>query len=85
MSYQPPMPRLPAGPLLHALEEAASRHRRGLSGALGIGRGDPAWKVWCRMRAEGTVTVRMADRLATRIGVHPAELWGQSWWNASCR
>lgn len=28
-----------------------------------------------------TITVGDADRMAIRMGMHPAEIWGDHWWN----
>lgn len=35
---------------------------------------------WLRFVHHGTLTVDQADRLATRIGLHPCEVWGDLWW-----
>ena len=32
---------------------------------------------------EGGFTLAMADRIADSMGYHPAEIWGQAWWQAS--
>lgn len=29
----------------------------------------------------GTVTLYTADRMACAIGMHPAEIWGDAWWD----
>lgn len=35
-----------------------------------------------RWRAEGTVTLDEADRIACARGLHPANLWGSAWYQA---
>lgn len=33
-------------------------------------------------RQKGFVTMRLADEWATRLGFHPAMIWGDDWWDA---
>jgi hypothetical protein len=35
---------------------------------------------WAR---QGAVTLWTADRLATRLGLHPSEVWGTAWGEAA--
>lgn len=36
-----------------------------------------------RWRAGAGVDRRTADEVAVRLGLHPAEVWGDEWWAAS--
>lgn len=65
-----PVPRLDPGPLV----EACGGNLRNTARRLEV---DPA--VLCR-----PIPVDRADRYATRLGFHPAEVWGTAWW-AACR
>lgn len=31
----------------------------------------------------GTLTLAMADRFAVGLGFHPAEVWGDAWWEVA--
>ena len=53
-----------------ALVEHAGGTLRGVARRLGV---DPA--LLCR-----PLSVDQADRYAVRLGLHPAEVWGASWW-----
>lgn len=35
----------------------------------------------CRWMARGLLTVEEADVVCTRAGLHPGEVWGDSWWH----
>jgi len=37
----------------------------------------------CRKQVHGEVTIVIADKLATAMGVHPSAIWGAEWWAAS--
>lgn len=37
----------------------------------------------CRWRSGSGVDRRIADAVAVRVGLHPAEVWGDDWWAAS--
>lgn len=37
-------------------------------------------RYWDAM-VSGTVTLYTADRMACAIGMHPAEIWGDAWWD----
>ena len=37
----------------------------------------------CRKQIHGEVTIIIADKLATAMGVHPSSIWGAEWWTAS--
>jgi hypothetical protein len=67
--------RLPAGPLLAAVDQAA--HRRGTTprGLL-----DPTgYQAYARARRAGTVTLHQAEATCDRLGCHPYELYGATY------
>ena len=61
-------PRLPVGPLL---EQGWTR--RGIERALGTQSSVD----------HDHITIHKADRIACAMGLHPAQLWGADWWQAS--
>jgi excisionase family DNA binding protein len=62
--------RLPAAPLLNAIDGA------GGGAACGVRPGSAEQKALERARADGTLTIRAADRLAVRLlGITPWEMW----------
>jgi hypothetical protein len=70
-----PAPRLPAGPLLEAVE--AERQARGV-GVRALLKG---WELRAHLlaKAEGSVTAYMAARLCQVIGRHPEEVYGDAY------
>lgn len=38
-----------------------------------------------KLRSRGSVNAWTADRYATRLGLHPAEVWGNDWWSVPDR
>lgn len=73
VSHLHPLHRLPAGPLLEALEARApwgSRARQ-LGGA---GR-----RAYWRARTEGTLTIKAAAQLAAVLELEPAAVYGPAW------
>jgi hypothetical protein len=67
--------RLPAAPLLAAVEQAA--RGRGVSpGAL---LGNSGYHAYARARQRGTVTLRQAEGLCDLLGCHPYELYGAAY------
>jgi hypothetical protein len=67
--------RLPAAPLLVAVEQAA--RGRGVSpGAL---LGNTGYHAYARARQRGTVTLRQAEGLCDLLGCHPYELYGAAY------
>lgn len=70
-------PRVPAGPLLRAIE------LRGGAARCGVRPNSPEEKALERARADGTLTVWAADRLAVRLlGLTAWELWGEEYLTA---
>lgn len=37
---------------------------------------------WHRSKSQGWITFWAADTLACALGYHPAEVWGDDWWEA---
>jgi hypothetical protein len=67
--------RLPAGPLLAAVDQAA--HGRGGSPERLLGNaGNAAYR---RVRRAGTASLRQVEDLCDRLGCHPFELYGQAY------
>jgi hypothetical protein len=82
------MPALPSGPIVAliarcggprlAAEEYGTRH------ALTPARMEALDRAFYRAQQLGRLTVYAADELAVRLlGLHPAEVWGESWWEAA--
>jgi hypothetical protein len=67
--------RLPAGPLLAAVDHAA--HGRETTVVRLLGR--TGQKAYYRVRQAGTVTLRQVEDLCDRLGCHPFELYGQAY------
>lgn len=53
----------------------ASRQTEDLGMALGAATADAARQRWSRVNRAGGMTMTEADRFATRLGYHPANLW----------
>lgn len=72
----PILPKLPAAPLLELIE---------LRGGIFECSPTPAdRRVFNRARASGAITVWNADRVShSLLGLHPAEVWDDDWWNIS--
>jgi hypothetical protein len=68
--------RLPAGPLLEAVDAHCAARGVGRARALGV----PARKCCWRAQTEGTVSPRVARRLCNLIGQDPHEVYGAAWW-----
>jgi hypothetical protein len=34
-----------------------------------------------RLRAQGNVDAKLAERLAENLGMHPVSIWGFAWWS----
>jgi hypothetical protein len=71
---QPKQPRLPIQPLLDVLA------RRGVSPwsqeAVAYNGG-----AWGKAMRDGVVPIFTADKLAVRLGLHPAQVWGQAFYD----
>ncbi len=67
--------RLPAGPLLAAVERAA-RGRGVTPNAL---LGTTGYRAYARARQAGTVTLHQAEATCDRLGCHPYELYGTAY------
>jgi hypothetical protein len=67
--------RLPAAPLLAAVEQAA--RGRGVSPSALLG--NTGYHAYARARQRGTVTLRHAEGLCDRLGCHPYELYGAAY------
>jgi hypothetical protein len=67
--------RLPAGPLLAAVDRAA--HGRGRSPRRLLGEAGHA--AYRRVRRAGTASLRQVEDLCDRLGCHPFELYGQAY------
>jgi hypothetical protein len=78
MGAYPPVPealRLPAGPLVAAVDQAA--HDRGISTSDLLG--NSGQKAYARARAAGTATVTQVEAVCDRLGCHPYELYGPAY------
>jgi hypothetical protein len=78
MGAYPPVPealRLPAGPLLAAIDQAA--HERGVSPSALLG--NTGQQGYARARQAGTVTLQVAEAICDRLGCHPYELYGPAY------
>jgi hypothetical protein len=67
--------RLPAGPLLAAVDHAVRGRQTTVVGLLGRA----GQKAYYRAREAGTVTLRQAEDLCDRLGRHPFELYGPAY------
>jgi hypothetical protein len=67
--------RLPAGPLLAAVDHAARGRGTAPSSLLG----NTGYHAYVRARRAGTVTLRQVEDLCDRLGCHPFELYGQAY------
>jgi hypothetical protein len=67
--------RLPAGPLLAAVDRAA--HGRGRNPRRLLGEAGHA--AYRRVRRAGTASLRQVEDLCDRLGCHPFELYGQAY------
>lgn len=81
---RPVEPSLPFEPLYDIVSQrtrlgVTGVHDQGLSA---VGWGYRTWqqKAWYRAQASGKITESAADRLAVDLGLHPAEIWGDAWW-----
>jgi hypothetical protein len=71
----PAATRLPAGPLVDAVTEAARTRQRGLRRLLGSA-GHACYR---RARRTGTASLRQVEDLCDRLGCHPYELYGHAY------
>jgi hypothetical protein len=67
--------RLPAGPLLAAVDHAARGRDTAPSSLLG----NTGYHAYTRARQAGTVTLRQVEDLCDRLGCHPFELYGPAY------
>lgn len=42
-----------------------------------------ARQTYNRAKSAGRLSPVQADRLAVALGLHPADVWGQAWWDAA--
>jgi hypothetical protein len=78
MAVFTPMPdalRLPAAPLLAAVQQAA--RGRGVSPTALLG--NTGYHAYTRARQAGTLTLRQAEATCDRLGCHPYELYGTAY------
>ena len=78
MAYYAPTPealRLPADPLLAAVDQAASDRGVTLSDLLG----NTGQKTCTRVRQAGTATLAQVEDTCDRLGCHPYELYGPAY------
>lgn len=73
------LPFAPVAGILEARKDKPSAEWVGL--ALGAPTPMAARRLYYRTVARG-LTVWEADRLATRLGLHPSLIWGEAWWTA---
>jgi hypothetical protein len=67
--------RLPATPLLEAVDQAARGRGRSLQRLLG----DAGHAAYRRVRRAGTASLRQVEDLCDRLGCHPYELYGKAY------
>ena len=67
--------RLPAAPLLAAVDQAAHDRRTSVSDLLG----NSGQKAYARARAAGTATLAQVEAVCDRLGCHPYELYGPAY------
>jgi hypothetical protein len=67
--------RLPAAPLLAAVDQAAHDRRTSVSDVLG----KSGQKAYARARAAGTATLAQVEAVCDRLGCHPYELYGAAY------
>ena len=67
--------RLPAAPLLAAVDQAAHDRRTSVSDLLG----KSGQKAYARARAAGTATLAQVEAVCDRLGCHPYELYGPAY------
>lgn len=86
---RPTKPSLPFQPLY---DYVAQRTKLGVNGVNGQGLSAVGWthdtwqqKMWYRAKAAGRVTEDAADRMAVDLGLHPAEIWGELWWELTAQ
>jgi hypothetical protein len=78
MTYYAPTPealRLPAGPLLAAVDQAANDRGVSLSDLLG----NTGQKTYTRVRQAGTATLAQVEDTCDRLGCHPYQLYGPAY------
>jgi hypothetical protein len=67
--------RLPAGPLLAVVDQAAADRRVSVTALLG----ETGQKLYARARAAGTATLGQVEDTCDRLGCHPYELYGAAY------
>jgi len=75
MAAVPAALRLPAAPLLAAVEQAA--RGRGVRPSALLG--NTGYHAYARARRAGTITLRQAEATCDRLGCHPYELYGTAY------
>jgi hypothetical protein len=71
--------RLPAAPLLAAVDAAVGRPRPGWTERLRRRAGTSGVRAYERAQQDGSVTLRTLERLCDRFGWHPRELYGDAY------
>ena len=71
--------RLPAGPLLAAVDAAVGRPRPGWTTRLRWAVGESGMRAYERAQRVGSVTLREVERVCDRMGWHPRELYGDAY------
>lgn len=77
------MRRLPFEPLrchMKALGVVVTKGQRPGLATVGWCHNSAEVTAWWRAMREGSLTFRSADKLTTSLGLHPAEIWGQAWY-----
>ena len=67
---------LPLTRIESLIAEAAARERVGVSKFLGVNLARSLF----RARDAGGLSPNVADALAVKVGLHPASVWPDSWW-----
>src|SRR5215211_3082784 len=67
--------RLPAAPLLAAVDAAVGRPRPGWTARLRRGVGESGVRAYERAQREGSLTLRRIEQFCDRFGWHPRELY----------
>lgn len=71
--------RLPAAPLLAAVDAAIGRPRRGWTERLRRQVGRSGSRAYERAQGEGTLTLRRIEQFCDLFGWHPRELYGDAY------
>lgn len=80
-------PHLPFEPLRRYVASIVETHNPGTrdAGLASLGWTHRTWqnRAYMRGQQKGIVAYSAADRLACDLGMHPAEIWGEAWWELS--